>query len=166
MKTGNLYCEISVPAGAEHRRGEVMQAALNAIAIVEAFARANAWTHLTKERFFSRIEILSSKEALWKRLLEMSQLPPDMPTPTDAVTAVIEKIHLWRPSLKRRSVPARNISKHISIGCKPLHMKWCISCIYAYSMVMKKQWDRNGFTRGLQLSAPASLWAKISVFRM
>jgi hypothetical protein len=80
-----------MPTGSEYRREEIAQAVCDAVAIVETFAAENAWTSLTKEPFFSRIEISPSKDALWQRLLELNQLPLDTPPPSDAVTAALDK---------------------------------------------------------------------------
>lgn len=90
MQHGDINGLIFVPAGSEHRRGEIAQAVCDAVAIVKAFAAFYAWAPLAKEPFFSRVEIFPSNETLWKHLLELNQLPYDFPPPTDAVTAVLE----------------------------------------------------------------------------
>lgn len=90
MQSEAISGMITLPPGSENRREEVTQGVHDAQTIVKAFAAAYDWSPFVKEPFFSRVEIHSDQEALWRRMLEVNGVS-DIPMPTDTLTAALEK---------------------------------------------------------------------------
>lgn len=79
-----------VPQEYENRRLELRDAIVSAFNIVGDFAEQYHWSLHMRKPFFCRIEIYATQEALWRRILEVNELS-DIPVPTDALTAALEK---------------------------------------------------------------------------
>jgi hypothetical protein len=90
MTPAEVDAILTVPPEYQARRGEVASAVVTAVAIVRDFALHHRWSRCVEEPFFHRIEIYRTQDALWRRMLALNEAE-DLPMPTDALTAGLEK---------------------------------------------------------------------------
>lgn len=81
---------IRLPAGLEARRGEVAASVEKASAIVLGFAKSKGWAKEAALSQFDSVEIYSSQEELWRRMVEINKLPAGSQLPTDGLAAGLE----------------------------------------------------------------------------
>lgn len=66
------------------------RAVLDAVDIKNAFARAHGWTEEAEVSLFDRVEIFSTQQALFQRILQIHNLPKTTPIPTKTLVAALE----------------------------------------------------------------------------
>lgn len=91
MKTNNpADLPFRVSAGLEHRREEFRKAVAAAKRIVDEFAAKNSWEEQARIRTFDAVEIFSTQEGLWERIIALHKLPADTRIPAAGLVAGIE----------------------------------------------------------------------------
>jgi hypothetical protein len=89
--TVDQICKVLVvPDGYEGRRAEIAGSVVTAMSIVSDFAAKYGWSAYLTEPFFNSVEIYLSHQALWRRILDLNR-QENIPMPTDALTAALEK---------------------------------------------------------------------------
>jgi hypothetical protein len=87
---GAFEANLILPAGHESRRADVVRAVADAVDIVHRFAVQHGWSSHVTAPFFRGVELYLTQEELWQRILELNDVQ-DVPVPTDALTAALEK---------------------------------------------------------------------------
>lgn len=90
MTPAEVDAILTIPPEYQARRAEVSNAVVTALAIVRDFATRHQWSHCVEEPFFHRVEIYRTQDGLWRRMLALNRAD-DLPIPTDALTAGLEK---------------------------------------------------------------------------
>jgi hypothetical protein len=89
MTAKEVDARLSVPGQFEAQRPELVEAVVAALAVVLDFSLRHGWSHLTTDPFFYAVEIHATQESLWRRILDLNDVP-FRPPPTDALTAALE----------------------------------------------------------------------------
>jgi hypothetical protein len=64
---------------------------LSALKIVQDFARRYGWQRHLRKPLFESVEIFSSQQELWKRVMQLENLPAGQKMPTRGLAAGVEK---------------------------------------------------------------------------
>ncbi len=86
----DITAMLKLPADHEEERAEYAASVLRALDIVRAFAQDHDWSRHMQEPYFHGIEIFSTREQLWHRILELNAIVDDISLPTDGLTAALE----------------------------------------------------------------------------
>ncbi|MBI5631233.1 MAG: hypothetical protein HY921_10170 [Elusimicrobia bacterium] len=81
---------IRLPVELEAARGEVAGLVNQATTMVAEFAKSRGWAKEAEVSQFDSVEIFSSQDALWRRIVELDKFPADTKLPTDGLAAALE----------------------------------------------------------------------------
>jgi hypothetical protein len=85
-----LAAALKVPAGLDGARTSYAKEVLRAHEILTDFARQHGWSREAGVRTFDSVEIFTEQRSLWRRVLEVNQLPAETPLQVSGLAAALE----------------------------------------------------------------------------